>query len=411
VTVQAWFSASDVEVAPGSVAVLSLTVTNLGATTQSFALNPSGLAASWTTVRPAFVTLFGGSEQAVDVEVHPPRLPTTPAGPTALGVRVIPESDPNAVETVETTLVVLPTHDRRITVLQPALRSRRRAVFEFMVENQGNAQASCRLRLVDPSQRVDGDFDPPAVGVEPAGSSLVRLKLTARRRQWERRSRALPFRVEADQQGTPTVDARATLVQAPMLPEQLWSRLAAALLLAAGLAGAWFGVVRPAIDDAARDAVADESAAVTIPTTLPGAPVVPTTAPPAAADPVVAPAPDDDEGEPFSVVLPSGAAIGAPSRQAYGVPAGSTLQITDVIVQNPALDQGSALVQIGTLPFRYDLANLLFGSSETLQLVTPIELSPGEEVALEVTCAAVGDPALGTCSATLFVSGRVVPTT
>lgn len=283
-TVQAWFSGGDVDVIPGSSVVISLTVTNLGNSTESFTLSPAGLAAAWTTIRPAYVTLFGGSQELVDVEVHPPRLPGTTAGPTSLGVRIVPQSDPDGVESIETTLAVAPTFDRRIDILQPALRSRRRAVFELMIENQGNTHASCRLHLVDPTGRVDGDFDPPAVGVEPGGSTLVRLKLRATRRQWERRSRSIPFRVDADQQGTLTAEARATLVQAPMLPERLWWRMAALLLLAGALAGAWFALIEPAIREAADDAVADRVVTAPTPTTVPGAPSTATTLPPVRTD-------------------------------------------------------------------------------------------------------------------------------
>ena len=80
-TVQAWFSTSDIDVSPGASAVLSLTVANIGSATESYALSPTGLAAGWTTVRPAHITLFGGSEETVDVEVRPPRLPRSIVGP------------------------------------------------------------------------------------------------------------------------------------------------------------------------------------------------------------------------------------------------------------------------------------------------------------------------------------------
>ncbi|HEY0519304.1 MAG TPA: hypothetical protein VGC84_07405, partial [Ilumatobacteraceae bacterium] len=172
---QAWFSRSDIEVVPGTSAVFQMTIVNLGDTTESFSLAPVGLAAGWTTIRPGSVTLFGGSQEVVDIEVHPPLLPSTTAGPTALTVRIVPQSDPDDVGSSETTLQVGATYTRRLHMLQPALRARRTAVYEMMLENQGNTQASCRLHLLDPTGRVDGDFDPPAVGVEPGASSLVRL--------------------------------------------------------------------------------------------------------------------------------------------------------------------------------------------------------------------------------------------
>ena len=66
-------------------------------------------------------------------------------------------------------------------MLQPLRRGRRRATYEFMVENHGNNLASCRLHLVDRTERVDGSFDPPAVGVASGSQSLVRLRLKAKR--------------------------------------------------------------------------------------------------------------------------------------------------------------------------------------------------------------------------------------
>lgn len=404
-TVQAWFSTSDVDVAPGASAVLSLTVANIGSTTESYALAPAGLAAGWTTVRPAHITLFGGSEQTVDVEVRPPRLPSTTAGPTALGVRIVPQTDPDEVDTVETTLHVTPTYDRTVNVLQPALRSRRRATFELMVENQGNSQASCRLHLIDPTHRLDGDFDPPAVGVEPGGSTLVRLKIRATRRQWERRSRSIPFRVEADQQGTPTVVGHATFVQAPMLPERLWWRLFTLLLLGGALAGAWFGLLRPEIDRAAERAV-DELEPVIPVTTVPGqqpVAVVTTT--------TVAAPPDEevDAGEAFSTVLPTGAGRGEQATNQYTVPAGMVFEVTDIVVQNTYDDLGTVELRVGDVPFTWDLINLAQGFDARQQFVTPLVVDAGAAVSVRVTCTDIGQAGASTCAPNVVISGVLRP--
>ena len=94
---QAWFALDQVDVAPGSTVVLQMTVVNLADTTDAFVLTPSGLAAAWTTIEPATLTLFGGTQQVVAVEVRPPMLPSTTAGPTLLAVRIVPHSDPDDV--------------------------------------------------------------------------------------------------------------------------------------------------------------------------------------------------------------------------------------------------------------------------------------------------------------------------
>lgn len=398
--VQGRFNISEAAVEPGSRLVVALLVTNLGNTTESFVLAPTGMAAGWTNIRPAYITLFGGSSESVDVEVLAPRLPSTTAGPTALGVRIVPQTDPDDVVTTEMTLHVAATHDRRLTVLQPAVRSRRRATFEVMIENLGNAQASCRMHLAEPTSRLDGDFDPPAVGVEPGGSSLVRVKVRARRNQWERRSRSIPFAIEADQQGTATVSADATFVQAPVLPERLWTRLAGVVAVGAVLAGLWFGVITPEIRRAAERAVADLPAP-----SITAAPGPEASVPAITVVPTIAPA--GDLGEPFSSSLPSGAKVSEQSTQTYTVPEGSALLVTQFIVQNPFGDEGSAVLRLGTIPFEYDLANL-DGVDANQGFVDPVQLNPGDTITFVVTCAAIGRAGAETCSPSATVIGRML---
>lgn len=398
--VQGRFNISEAAVEPGSRLVVALLVTNLGNTTESFVLAPTGMAAGWTNIRPAYITLFGGSSESVDVEVLAPRLPSTTAGPTALGVRIVPQADPDDVVTTEMTLHVAATHDRRLTVLQPAVRSRRRATFEVMIENLGNAQASCRMHLAEPTSRLDGDFDPPAVGVEPGGSSLVRVKVRARRNQWERRSRSIPFAIEADQQGIATVSADATFVQAPVLPERLWTRLAGVVAVGAGLAGLWFGVITPEIRRAAERAVADLPAP-----SITAAPGPEASVPAITVVPTIAPV--GDLGEPFSSSLPSGAKVSEQSTQTYTVPEGSALLVTQFIVQNPFGDEGSAVLRLGTIPFEYDLANL-DGVDANQGFVDPVQLNPGDTITFVVTCAAIGRAGAETCSPSATVIGRML---
>lgn len=413
---QAWFANNDTEIEPGTSHLLELTLTNLGNATDSFALTPSGLAAGWSTVRPAYVTLFGGAQETVHVQVSPPRLPSTTAGPTTLGIRVVPQSSPDDVENAEITLHVASTFDRRISALQPALRARRRTVYELLVENQGNAQASCRMHLIDPTQRVDGDFDPPAVGIEPGGTALVRLKLRATRRQWERRSNTIPFRVEADQQGAPGVEVTATFVQAPVLPERAWWRLAGIAALAGLAAVAWLGVVRPAIDDAAEQAVAnldlDLDLTVT-PATTPGAALTESTdgATPAGT-PAGTPAAPTEQGEPKTVPIPGSAGLGETSSVVgFTVPAGQVFLVTDYLVQNPGGDSGTARLVFGdpTTALEWDMAVNLDGVDASGRLNTPIQLLAGQQVVFEVECRSPGRVGSAACSARALVTGRLVP--
>lgn len=379
--------------------MLQLTVVNLADTTDAFVLTPSGMAAAWTTIEPATLTLFGGTQQVVAVEVRPPMLPSTTAGPNLLSVRIVPHSDPDDVRGAETTIVIGGSHSRRLDVLQPAQRGRLGATFEMMLENRGNTPASCRLRVIDPSGRVEGEFDPPAAGVEPGASTLIRLKLRAKGLQWERRARTLPFRIDADQTGSPTATAEATFVQVPMVPERVVGRLIAAAGVLALIALCWVAVVRPAIRDAADEAVGDlqPATASTISTgiTNPGDTVAPTLAP------------IDDEGQPTLIPFAPIAAQGETIEQRYAVPAGQVLHLTDLIVQNPNTDQGSLTIQRNEVVlFTYRLDNIF--SDVFVPLVTPIEFLTGQDLIIIVTCVGVGDQTVGTCAPKVTASGLLL---
>ncbi|MEP7202529.1 MAG: hypothetical protein ABI894_07970 [Ilumatobacteraceae bacterium] len=407
---QAWFSRGDVEVVPGTSAVFQLTIVNLGDTTETFSLAPVGLAAGWTTIRPGSVTLFGGSQEVVDIEVQPPLLPSTTAGPTALTVRIVPQSDPDDVGSSETTLQVGPTYTRRLHMLQPALRARRTAVYEMMLENQGNTQASCRLHLLDPTGRVDGDFDPPAAGVEPGASSLIRLKVHANRLQWERRSRTVQFTIDADQPGAPTASAPVTFVQASMIPERLFGRLLALAAVIAVLAGVWFGIVKPTIRDSAKDAVAEQLPAAISSTSAPT--VAPVVVSPNDSVPVVSVAPvatpTVDQGVLFSKLLEPAAPAGQTTSVTLDVPAGSTFQLTDFALQNPDKDAGIAVLMNGTVPiYRLSLGDIQLGDKR-VSFVSPPEVLGGTALVFQVTCNGGGDLS-GNCTTTMLVSGRMVP--
>lgn len=427
---QAQFSTAGVSVQPGESETLSLTLQNIGNHTETYTLVPSGLLAGWVRIEPPTVTLFGGTSEAVEVAIRPPQLPTTPAGPAPLTVRIIPLDDPDDVVIAESTAIIGTFHGRHIRMLQPVVRSYRRATYEFLVENTGNSQANCRLHMIDTSHRLDGDFNPAAVGIEPGGTSLVRLRMKAIRRQWTRGVRTIPFTIEADQQGFPTAVANATFVQSPMVPERLGARAAGLFLLVGALAAAWFAVIKPATKRAAEDAVHDQPAAEVVVTTVPV--TTPITAAPASTTPgdttppvttpvvtaVLRPtAPATAEGELFSQRLVVEAPVGndpgtadpeAPAQTAsLAVPAGQELRITDLIVQNANGDEGFITLLNGDVPwFRWNLARVL-DNNDPQYFTTPIVVATGSTLTVKLECEASGIP--GMCSEGLLIVGRLVP--
>ena len=72
---------------------------------------------------------------------------------------------------------------------------RRRATYEFLLENHGNNLASCRLHLIDASQR-GRTIDPPAVGVDPDRAACA-AQAAFKRSFFRRAERQVDFEIEA----------------------------------------------------------------------------------------------------------------------------------------------------------------------------------------------------------------------
>jgi hypothetical protein len=402
VSVHAWFSNDEVSLAPGDRTTLPLTVHNLGDETASYTIVPAGLTASWTTIAPGNLTLFGGSQAVVDVTVAPPALSSTTAGPTAIAIRVIPLGDSDDAVVAEATLTVEPFDDCRIVPLQPIQRTRHRATYEFMVENHGNTVASCRLHLIDPSERIDGDFDPPAVGVGPGSATLVRLKARAGRGGFRRSTRTLDFEVEAGRQGFAPVTAPMALVQSPTIPGAVLARTAGILALLGALVLAWFAVVKPTIEDAAADQVdrrIDELA--------PSEPNGSETASPVDS----APANEDaaqDAGTSQFIRLAVDAPLTQTADQSTTLPDGAVFDVTDIRVENPYNDRGVATLLVNSEPlFIWSLENIRGSVFEPR--ITPIRLDGGDNITFSVRCDEIGDTSRSTCTNALNIVGSSLP--
>ena len=409
VSVQTWFSSGEMVAQPGAQLTLPLSIQNLRQSAESYTVVPAGLSASWTAIERSSITLFGGSQDVVDVVVTPPEVPTTSAGPTVIAVRVIPLSEPDDTVVAEIVLAIQPFDDRRIVSLQPVQRARHRATYEFMVENHGNELASCRLKLVDTSERVDGLFDPPAVGVAPGGASLVRFKAKARRGCFRRATRTLDFEVEAEQQGHAPAITSMSLVQPPTIPGAAIVRALTIAALLGGLAAAWFGVIRPEIRDAATDLV-DERIAELTPAPVDGAAPAPATTAVNSDDAAVETATaDDSDGEPSFIRLTVDAPILGTADASQPIGEGITFDLTDIRVENSLNDTGIAQLFInGVQVYQWSLSNIRGQYFEPR--ITPIRLQPGDNLTFSVKCDAKGATSTAdTCSTRINIGGRPRP--
>jgi hypothetical protein len=400
VSVHAWFSNDDVPLAPGDTLTLPLTIHNLGDETESYTIVSAGLTASWTTISPGNLTLFGGSQATIEVTVTPQALPSTTAGPTSMAVRIIPLGESDDAVVAETTVTIAAFDDCRLVALQPILRARHRATFEFMVENHGNTMTTCRLHLIDPTERLDGDFDPPAVGVGPGAATLVRLKARSERSGLRRSTRTLNFEVEAGRQGLPPVAAAMSFVQSPTIPGAAIARGVAVMVIVAATVLAWFAVVKPTIEDAAADQVDRRLSELT-----PSAPNASTTNDSAAG---TTPGPGNDATENAGTATFVRLAVDAPltqtADQSTTLADGAVFDLTDIRVENQYNDRGVATLLVNSEPmFIWSLENIRGSVFEPR--ITPIRLDPGDNITFSVRCDEIGDTTRTTCTNALNIVG------
>jgi hypothetical protein len=411
VSVQVWFAQDEISVKPGESTSLMLAVENVGDRTESYTIIAAGLSASWTTVTRPNITLFGGSRDVIEIVVRPPAIHSTTAGPTALAVRVIPQGSPDDAAVAETLALVRAFDDRRITTLQPVQRARRRATFEFMVENHGNNLASCRLHLVDASNRVDGSFDPPAVGVAPGSASLVRLHVRAERALFRRGERQLDFEIEATEPDHEPAAGRATLIQPPTVSARAVGRTLGWVAAVAAVIVAWFGVVRPELRDAATRAVDDRIGEIGLATgtTVPTATTAPSDDP---IDPTVSvPAVAEGVGEPVSYRIAVEVGITQSRSEEISVPPDSRFLLTDVVLQNPNGDLGTAqLLRNADILYEWDLGSMN-SANEFQPRISPLPFDPGDNVVLAVRCDAAGQTTGTGCETAVLLGGELVPDT
>jgi hypothetical protein len=90
----------------------------------------------------------------------------------------------------------------------------------------------------------------------------------------------------------------------------------------------------------------------------------------------------------------------------FDTPAGTRVEITDIVLQNPNGDLGQArLLRNDDVLLTWRLDNIL--GDDVKQYVSPYELRTGDRLTFEVTCSGAGDPVVGSCSTSVSVTGRL----
>lgn len=433
-TTTASLSRPDLSVEPGSSVHLHVTVCNDGGVVDRFHVVPLGIPEEWVTSDPPELSLFPGAEGVLEVTVAPPRRADLLPGPRPFGLQVVSAEDPDGSDVEEGVLDVLPFSELSAE-LQPRTsraRGRARGRHTLAVDNRGNVAVEVQIGGGDRDGLLEVTADPPCLVVAPGAAAFVGVAVRARTGFWRGPDRTSPVVVDVAPPGGPATTVDATFVQRARMPRWLPKALLAALLLLVLVVVLWQVVLRPAVEDEARAAAAEQLGPVldrladqeqdvaalqagapprgggAAPSTGPApAPAPVASAPTAATGPTGPTAPTDGVEGGGTV----GDQLGAPASTRLELTAGrqsaatdfgeQVFSLTDLLLSNPRGHAGVLTVlRDDDVLMQSDLANF---RDLDYHFVTPLVFAPGQRLRASVEC----DEPAGACEAAVLVSGAV----
>jgi hypothetical protein len=420
---EATLTPGQLQVAPGGETQAAISVKNSGPVVDSFALTVLGDAAGWAVCEPEDVSLFPGQDETVRILFRPPMSPDLPHGPVPFAVRVASSEDPPGSVVEEGILDIGGVSLVSVDMSPRTGRARgmRASRHRVALDNRGNARAIVDLVGSDDADTVDVKVTPPELEVAPGSAVFAQVRVRARRRFWRGPGVTHRFQVTAHPPGEPPVRSEGTLLQEAVLPDWLPKAIAIAAAAAVAAVALWFAVLRPVVRDAATNAGTAAAQQVLNNALQPsggasngtgGATGSNTSSAPAptpsgttkgggsGASPSPSPSPGSGlkislpAPVPFAQTLDSGSpTITAPAKHAFAV--------TDLVMQNPAGDQGTLTVsRAGQVLFSEELANF---RDYDLHFITAIVVPSGQSLSFSVGCKNPGGKA---CTPVVLISGE-----
>lgn len=393
-----------------------MTVRNDSDIVEAYTFEVVGECAPWTEVEPARLSLYPGTSGQVTVVLRPPRSPAVRAGEKPLGIRVLPTERPESVVVSETIVIVEPFAEQRAELVPERRRAWRRARYYVALHNDGNTPVAALLTAPETDDQLSYALPARPVTVEPGDSTEIDLRVRVAKVLWFGKPVPWPLRLDAtatagDETGQHPLEGE--LIQLPVFPKWLLAVLAALLALLL----AWFLLVRPAVQSAAREA-ADGRAAEIAKAGEQSAQAEP---PPAGGgDGQQAQQGGQAQGgqeagqgqgpsQQSSSTIEVRTNTGGQGTGTYVVPQGKVFRITDLVLANAQGDEGVLTIEFNDRTIT-TIALETFRNQD-YHWVTPIDVPSGASVTASVTCSRPGTPATGrqapNCFQVLNVSGQL----
>jgi hypothetical protein len=306
--------------------------------------------------------------------------------------------------------------DRTAELLPRTSKGKRTASHDLAFDNRGNAPVNVRFSGLDPESQLGFDFSPPGAVAGPGTAQFIKVRVKPQKSFWRGNPKTYPFIISVDEDGQPPVVVDGTMVQDAKLPKWFWKAVLAALALAVLLTILWLTLVKPEIKSSVSDrvdpidsrldaasiptlATPDKSTPAGAATTVAGggastAPGTATTTGGGTGTATTTGGGTTDTtvvgqsvlGAPFDTRL--AVQTGTSPDAVFQVPAGKTLALTDILLQNPQGDTGTlTFKRNGDVLFEVVLENF---RTQDLHYISPYVFKAGDKVTISVTCTAPG---------------------
>lgn len=385
----------------GQSATVTLNVSNTGDVVEDYEIEIRGDPSLWTTVDPPRFTLYPGTSRVATLDVHPPRSPDVPAGELRMGVLVVPTEHPELAVTPEAVVEVLPFLETTAELVPRMSHGRFGAKHQVAVDNRGNVPVTVTLVPTPGSDALRVEAIPESLTVDPGRAAFGDVQVRPAQRLWKGVPRTIPFTLGVFPTDSPSVVLDAGHVQDPVFPAWTGKALLALLGALVALAALWFLLLRPTIESAAKEAVAEpvktaqeqaaaaQEASQQAQAGQAGAQQAAGSAQ-AAASAVAGAPPPKTVTAPFSGRLEVAPAAPKTESKEFKVPASQSLSLTDFVLENPQGDTGVLKV---TLNDTVLLTQALESFRTTdYHFRSPFVAKENSTLRLTVTCNEVGKP-------------------
>ncbi|TCO50567.1 hypothetical protein EV646_102641 [Kribbella antiqua] len=395
---------------------------------EAYSLTPVGDLAAYAVIEPATLSLYPDAEGTASVTITVPQEAVVQAGDVPFGVLVEPKEHPADTAVPEALVHVQPFSDLTAELTPRTSHGSRIGRHTLAIDNRGNQPVTVELTGKDPDAVVEFCFSPSTIEVAPGTASFAKVKARPLDRIWRGPSKTRQFSIAVTQvKGFTVTTVDGMMVQDPILPPWTGKAVAGVLAACALLVGLWFGVLRPAVESSAQNAVEKPLQAIAqkaeeAKTTAGQAQETAKTAQTQANNTGKAQnnqAQEQNErekavaaqaaaaiGQPFSRRWPLTAKPGQSDQASYTVPDGMILRITDVNFES----QGST----GWLDLRRDKDSLggvapqYFRNIQDYRYISPLAvLTAGQKVVAHLDCTAPA-PGATTCQNAIMVGGNLV---